>query len=303
VINDPSILGSPFPPFSFRHFPALMQLVLCQWDVIWRQPDANFQRVRALLDRVDAQPGALVLLPEMFATGFAVREPEVPTESAHASGRFLRELAIERRSYVLGGLAQPIHGGRAVNVARLVAPDGSLIAEYEKLHPFRYGDEHRLYDPGQATVRFSWQGYWAAPLICYDLRFPEVFRASAQAGVVLFLILANWPTARVDHWITLLRARAIENQAFVVGVNRTGQDPHVSYPGRSLVIDPLGNVVIDAGDADTALPVEIDLAVATRWRTEFPALRDARPDAFQGALPDHPAATHVEEMEHREVEG
>jgi omega-amidase len=264
-----------------------MQLVVCQWDVVWRQPEANFLRVRALLDRVDARQGAMVLLPEMFATGFAVREPEMPVESAQAAHRFLRELAIERRGYVLGGLAQPILGGRAANVARLVAPDGSLVAEYEKLHPFRFGDEHRLYQPGRATVRFPWKAYWAAPLICYDLRFPEVFRASAQAGVVLFVILANWPTARVEHWITLLRARAIENQAFVVGVNRTGRDPYTAYPGRSLVIDPIGNVVVDAGDADTALLVEIDLGAATRWRAEFPALHDARPDALRGELPDH----------------
>jgi omega-amidase len=261
-----------------------MQLICCQWDVAWREPKANFDRVEALLNRVAVEPGALVLLPEMFATGYAVREPEVPDEAGDATGLFLRNLARERRVNVVGGMARNSGGGRAENVARAVAPDGTILVDYVKLHPFSLAGEHFLYEAGRQLVWFEWQGHRVTPLVCYDLRFPEVFRGCALAGVELFVVLANWPTARIDHWCTLLRARAIENQAFVVGLNRIGRDPNTVYPGRSMVIGPRGEVIADAGGDPTALSVEIDLALAARWRAEFPALRDARSDVLRGEL-------------------
>jgi predicted amidohydrolase len=114
------------------------------------------------------------------------------------------------------------------------------------------------------------------PFICYDLRFPELFRQGARHGAELFVVIANWPSMREDHWVTLLRARAIENQAYVAAANRCGKDPWLPYPGRSLIVDPHGAVLIDAGPAETAISADIDPANVRSWRNEFPILRDMR---------------------------
>jgi predicted amidohydrolase len=114
----------------------------------------------------------------------------------------------------------------------------------------------------------------AAPFICYDLRFPEVFRAAARRGAEIFLVIANWPDRREQHWVTLLQARAIENLAYVVGVNRSGRDPEHVYPGRSMIIDPHGKILADAGGGEAVISAEIDPAEVRNWRRDFPALAD-----------------------------
>jgi predicted amidohydrolase len=123
-------------------------------------------------------------------------------------------------------------------------------------------------------VIFEWDGTRIAPLVCYDLRFPELFRAALSAGAEMFVVIAAWPTTRIEHWLTLLRARAIENQATVVGVNGTGQEPQHRYCGRSIVIDPHGHILADAGEEEGALPVQFASGAAREWREQFPAVRD-----------------------------
>jgi predicted amidohydrolase len=113
-----------------------------------------------------------------------------------------------------------------------------------------------------------------APFVCYDLRFPEVFRSAVRKGAQVMAVIANWPAKRVEHWVTLLKARAIENQAYVIGVNRVGTDPKLTYPGRSLIVDPHGNVLADGGDKEAVIRAEIDAGVVDAWRRDFPALRD-----------------------------
>jgi predicted amidohydrolase len=112
--------------------------------------------------------------------------------------------------------------------------------------------------------------------VCYDLRFPEVFRMAALQGTELMIVIANWPEVRIQHWITLLQARAIENQAYVVGVNRAGRDPRLFHPGRSMIIDPHGTILVDAGEGESIATSDIDLEVVRDWRRSFPALRDIR---------------------------
>jgi len=115
-----------------------------------------------------------------------------------------------------------------------------------------------------------------APFVCYDLRFPEVFRIAAARGAQLLAVIANWPSAREAHWLTLLRARAIENQAYVAGVNRCGEDPRLRYTGRSVIIDPRGEVLADAGSDEAVITADIDLADLEEYRRSFPALADMR---------------------------
>jgi len=126
-------------------------------------------------------------------------------------------------------------------------------------------------------VSFPWAGLRIAPFICYDLRFPEHFRSAAGEGADMFVVIANWPVARIHHWLTLLQARAIENQAAVVGVNRCGTDPRFTYNGRSVVVSPHGHIVADAGEREHIVTATIDPGEIRAWRREFPALADIRP--------------------------
>ena len=128
---------------------------------------------------------------------------------------------------------------------------------------------------GTEIVCFEWGGFVVAPFVCYDLRFPEIFRAAAQRGANLFTVIALWPAKRQQHWLTLLQARAIENQAYVIGVNRVGSEPQFSYAGRSVVVDPHGVIIADAGEQERILTATLDAETVHTWRRDFPALRDA----------------------------
>ena len=136
------------------------------------------------------------------------------------------------------------------------------------------GGETEHYEAGTATTLFRWDGFTVSPFICYDLRFPEHFRKATRAGAQLITVIASWPVARIGHWITLLQARAVENQAYVVGVNRTGDEPDFSYCGRSIVVDPHGQVVFDAGEEEGVGHVTLDPKLPATWREEFPAYHD-----------------------------
>jgi predicted amidohydrolase len=145
------------------------------------------------------------------------------------------------------------------------------------MQPFTLGGESQHYAAGSGVVTFIWQNFVVSPLVCYDLRFPELFRAATQRGAQLMTVIANWPVARIQHWVTLLQARAIENQAYVAGVNRCGDDPKLKYSGRSLIVSPHGDILADAGDGEKVIGAELDLPGLIKWRADFPALKDIRP--------------------------
>jgi predicted amidohydrolase len=161
-------------------------------------------------------------------------------------------------------------------VAVAVSPLGRVLARYAKLHPFRYAREHLHYLPGEDLPVFELGGFAAALLVCYDLRFPEAFREATLRGAQLFLVIANWPARRVDHWRALLRARAIENQTYVLGVNRVGEDPNESYVSSSLAIDPSGEILLEGPGT-----VELDASRVAAVREEFPFLQDVRTDRYR----------------------
>ena len=248
-----------------------MNITGLQWNLVWEDRDANYARARDLLA---ASGGSdLIVLPEMFSSGFsmnvdATAEPDdLPTEA------LLRELAEEHGAAVLGGL---VRRGEEKGYNELIsfAPDGTELGRYRKNRTFRYTGESEHYENGTDVSVFEWQGWKIAPLICYDLRFPELFRRATAKGAELIVVIASWPSVRVEHWVTLLRARAIENLAYVIGVNRTGSDPKLEYPGRSIIIDPWGEIIADAGSEDGVVSAEIDLETVRNWRAEFPALQD-----------------------------
>ena len=255
-----------------------MKIYCCQFDMQWEDKKGNFGKVRSLLTAEKPQKEALVLLPEMFATGFSMNVPAIAEKEGGVTENFLSETARQFGVFLMGGVVTQGKGGRGRNEAVLYSPGGELIARYCKLQPFTPGGESQNYVAGEEIVIVPWRGFSLAPFICYDLRFPEPFRAAVGRGANLITVIASWPVARIQHWVTLLQARAIENQAYVAGVNRCGKDPKLSYSGRSMIVNPRGEIIADAGEGECVISAEIDLDELASYRTELPFLKDMRPD-------------------------
>ena len=254
-----------------------MDVLGVQLDTAWEDKAANHTKLAARLAADPPAPGTLVVVPEMWATGFSMNVAEI-TEFGAETEAFMAAQAASHGIGLLGGVVTTGADGLGRNEAVLFGTDGEEAARYTKMHPFSFGSETRHYGRGSEVVLFQWQGFTVAPFICYDLRFPEVFRRATRLGAQVFCVLANWPQAREDHWMTLLKARAIENQAYVVGVNRCGDDPRLHYGGRSLVFGPRGEVLADGGTEEGTVSARLDRADLRTYRREFPALDDIHPN-------------------------
>ena len=253
-----------------------MQLIACQHNIQWENREANFDAIRTLLSEYGIKPGALIVLPEMFSSGFSMNVARVAEATPSLTESFLAEIAQEYESWTLGGLVYQLADGKGSNELSVFDPSGHRIGHYQKNHCFSYTGESDHYESGEDVLLFDWQGFKVCPFICYDLRFPELFRRSVKAGADLFPVIANWPDSRVDHWVTLLKARAIENQAFTIGVNRVGKDPKFNYPGHSVIFDPHGTQLALAGISSCCISADIHPQTATEWREEFRALGDMK---------------------------
>ena len=256
-----------------------MRAHLVQLDIRWEDRDANFASVDRLVQAAKPDPGDLVVLPELFDSGFSLNTAATH-DNQGVTARYLASLARRHRVLVQGGRTLlPAGSTHALNMMSVIDPAGVTLVEYAKVHPFSFGKEPQAFVGGDEVVTYQWGAkdpLTCCPAICYDLRFPELFRRGMKLGAAAFVLGANWPSTRQHHWRALLLARAIENQAFVIAVNRTGNDPHLPYAGGSIVIDPTGRVLAEAADEETVLSAQIDPAVARDWRRAFPALADAR---------------------------
>jgi predicted amidohydrolase len=254
-----------------------VKVIAIQLDIAWENKAANFDKVRRLLRQAAPGKNSLVVLPEMFATGFTMNTSGMAEAYGGETEQFLAATAKEFGVCLVAGAPMRGRDGRARNKALVFSPDGKLLAYYSKIKPFSPGGEAGHYAAGERPACFAWEGCTVSPFICYDLRFPELFREAAAAGrPELFIVIASWPEKRIAHWATLLQARAIENQAFVVGVNRIGSDPYYAYPGRSLVVDPLGLILADAGSSEGTIAAELDLGNLQKYRLGLPFLDDLK---------------------------
>jgi len=254
-----------------------MHLVAFQLDIVWEDKAANFATVRRWLRQAALPQPSLVVLPEMFATGFSMNAAKVAENPGGSTEQFLAETAREHKICLIAGAAMRGRDGQARNKALIFGRAGELLGFYAKMQLFTPGGESEHYAPGQHTVGCQWEGHTFCPFICYDLRFPELFRqAMAKHHPELFVVIANFPTKRISHWIRLLQARAIENQAYVVGVNRVGQDPYYTYNGHSLIVDPHGEILADAGESEGCVQAELDFAGLREYRAGLPFLRDMK---------------------------
>lgn len=254
-----------------------MNVSVLQSDILWAQPEENLRRLGRLLDQA---PGSdLYVLPEMFATGF-LADPDALAEPAQPAGPTLRWLCDEarRRNAALCGSVAVNDGGRCYNRLYFVRPDEPPVW-YDKRHLFGYGGETRHFSPGQERVTVGWRGVRFLLQVCYDLRFPVFARQCPEPHRYDAIIyVANWPESRQAAWDTLLRARAIENQCYVVAANRVGQDPACRYAGGSLVVDPYGRTLASCPQGqESVASARLDLAALNAFRRKFPVLDDADP--------------------------
>ena len=257
-----------------------MHVVACQLDIAWEDKAANFAKVRQFLAAGSIPSGSLIVLSEMFATGFSMNVARVAEPAQGETHAFLADVAQEFNSYVIAGVATKTADGKGRNEAVVFGPGGSEIARYLKQQPFTLGGEREHYEAGANHVLVTCGEFVVSPFVCYDLRFPELFRPAVRAGAQVFVVIANWPRPRDAHWLHLLRARAIENQAYVVGVNRCGNDPRLVYRGQSLIVDPHGNTIAEAGEAEGLISADLELQELLDYRRKFPALADMQPEHF-----------------------
>ncbi len=247
-----------------------MRVALCQFDQVWEDAVANRARITSLVDACET-PFDWIVFPEMTLSAFTM---DVAKATLTADDRaFFVELARRRNACVS-------YGGVEDGFNKLVTLDrtGTVVNEYAKQHLYSFAGEDKNYRAGEAEPTFGLEGFRVTPRICFDLRFPHEFWDAAERTDV-YVVIASWPAKRADHWMTLLKARAVENQAYVVGVDRTGRDPFLEYSGNSMVFDPLGRVVLDAGEGEgvhvATVAVEKQKVDTTRQR--FPFFADRRP--------------------------
>ena len=251
-----------------------MKIVLLQTDIAWANLEANVKNADAEIDKYEGVD--LYVLPEMFSTGFCT-EPQGIAESADSKTlRWMKSKAKEKDCALAGSVAIE-ENGKYCNRFYFVHPDGK-VEWYDKKHLFTYGGEHKRYTAGKEKLIVSFKGWRIRLFVCYDLRFPVWSRNHNEYDVAIYV--ASWPTPRVDAWKTLLRARAIENQCYVLGVNRVGNDPYCNYTGGTAAIDPYGNTLAACTDGMAmSVETEIDMDGLNSFREKFPVLNDA--DEFE----------------------
>ena len=249
-----------------------IRVAVCQVDMEWEHTARNLERLEPIVAAADAD---IAVLPEMFATGFKLRPARVAEPADGLVATTMRRWAAQYGKAVVGSVVIA-ENGEFRNRMFFVKPSGG-VAWYDKRHLFRPGGEARDYTPGDRRVVVEYMGFRFLLLICYDLRFPVWSRNRGDYDMILYV--ANWPTVRISAWNALLRARAVENQCYVAGVNRTGDDPALVYDGSSALIGFLGETVAAATPGrEEAVQGEADLKALEAFRAKFPALRDA--DAF-----------------------
>ncbi len=244
-----------------------MQVTLVQYAPIWEDRRATRAKLEGLLAGIG--PTDWIVFPEMALSGFSMDLSKTTWDAEDYT--FFQGLARDRACQVtVGG----VEGGQ--NIAFAISPAGEIAARYAKRHLFSFAGEDGRYRPGKDNAAYRVAGLRVSQAICYDLRFPNHFWGEA-GDTQAYCVIAAWGGKRSEHWKTLLRARAIENQAFMVGVNRIGEEPTTRYSGDSAIIGPQGETILDCGGAEGVFSAQIDAARVDEWRAAFPAIKDRTP--------------------------
>lgn len=248
-----------------------MKVGLLQYDIAWEEKELNKKKIAKLLESSEHK-GTIdwLILSEMTLSGFTMNTAAAELDEADRA--FFSELATK---YAMNISFGGVEGGynKLITINRL----GERISEYSKIHLYAYGEEDKYYTPGTQQVVFDLEGFKIMPAVCFDLRFPYLFWNKA-AEVDAYVVIAAWPMRRADHWMTLLRARAVENQAYCFGVDRLGFEGRIEYSGNSMGFDPLGKIIADAGTTEGIAISEpqMDKSLVTKTRERFPFINERK---------------------------
>jgi predicted amidohydrolase len=250
-----------------------MKIGLVQFSPVWENKKASSEKIIKMLantDKVD-----LLIFPEMSLTGFTMKSNDFAESLEGESYQFFAKLAKVKKCSIMFGMIE--RGKKKIfNTLIHLNNQGKIITIYRKIHPFSYTSEDAFYGAGKEIAVTKSKGYKIGLSICYDLRFPELYRLYAKEKVHIIIDIANWPSARIEHWRTLLKARAIENQCYMVGVNRVDNDPALSYNGFSSAFDPMGNLLVEAADVEQLILAEVEKKYVVQVRNKLPFLKDMK---------------------------
>ena len=253
-----------------------MRIGLVQYNPEWENKSVNQEKIRNLINSVSTKID-LLIFPEMTLTGYTMNtklgEPFNLNESQTL--QFFSQLSLQCEVISVGGFIEK-ENDKIFNTLFVVDKSGKIISRYRKIHLFSFAEEEKYYESGNEPVVVEVDSIKIGLSICYDLRFPELFRFYAKEKVELIINIANWPESRIDHYVHLLKARAIENQCFMVGVNRVGYVKKDYYNGRSSIFDPMGNEIVSLVNEEKLIVAEIDFQKVREVRNKFPFLNDIK---------------------------
>lgn len=252
-----------------------MRVAAAQFNLSWNNPEANFAIVSTYAEQAADQAADLLLLPETFSTGFSLLTGAAAQDVGERSESFLQDLSKRYPFAIAGSYSKGLDSQKALNHLAIFK-SGEIVGRYSKMHLFGYGGERNAYASGTSPLTITIANTRCSFFICYDLRFPVPFARAAQ-NTDCFFVVANWPQARISHWTTLLQARAIENQCYIVGLNRVGQGGQLLYNGQSVCFSPKGERLAFADTAEMLLVADVDVANVNTYREEFPCLKDRLP--------------------------
>lgn len=258
-----------------------LKISLAQMNLILGEPRANLDTVRLMAAEAARRGSQMLVLPELWSTGYDLENAaEYATELHEGIFSEVREMATHHQLYILGSCLSLLGEGQYGNTAVLCNPQGEIMADYSKIHLFRLMQEEQYLTAGDhlTLVDSEWGKLGLA--ICYDLRFPEMFRRYALDGAKVVFLPSEWPHPRLAHWQTLLRARAIENQLYLVACNRVGRSKDTDFFGHSCIVDPWGQPLIEAGEEEMLVTCEIDLGRVDEVRRKIPIFEDRRPELY-----------------------
>lgn len=258
-----------------------LQISCIQMDIEFGNPTENIKKAENLIKVASKQKSQIIVLPELWTTGYDLtRLEQISDKSAEISISFLQKMAKKYNVHLVGGSVANKKEAGIFNTLLIINKSGELVHQYSKLHLFKLMDEHLFLQSGSEKGLFTLEDRTFAGMICYDIRFPEWIRSHTAEGAEAIFVVAEWPLSRLTHWRTLLTARAIENQCYVIACNRAGSDPNNTFAGHSIIIDPWGEIIAEAGEGQEILHGEINLSIVEEVRKGIPIFDDRRPEFY-----------------------
>ncbi|PJA95967.1 MAG: nitrilase [Ignavibacteriales bacterium CG_4_9_14_3_um_filter_34_10] len=248
-----------------------MKICLVQYSPEWENIDLNIEKVKTLFSNFNEKVD-LIIFPELTLTGFTMNSSKFAEEIDGRCTQFFIGLSKRLKTNIIAGLVESDDG--SIFNSAVHFDNGIIMARYRKIHPFSMAGENNFYSASRETIVTKINNVQIGLSVCYDLRFPELYRLYAKKRTDIIVNIANWPIPRIEHWKTLLKARAIENLCYIIGVNRVGDDPNVSYNGFSSIFDPTGKEIICVENDEKLLLTELDIDVVKQTRERFNFLED-----------------------------